>query len=369
MKYKDLKKEAQRIEGFFQKYSKKANWKKIFSKNKQKVTALLEKIDSTKQETTHFYHTKKEQAQEIWNTSKKNIEKNLPPKEEIIKKRNRLLYTAIVELEKIPMKWSHHLGQYLGKFAYRFNRRRRTFAIKQLKIAFPHWSNEKIVKVAQDSFENLGESIFETIKKANYGKDIQKHIKIVNLKPIEQLKKTGGILVTGHFANWEFITFVLEKTGLQGIFLGKEESSFAQDIIGKYRKIIGWKTVSVGSKSLAFDVLQTIKEKKIIYTMLDTDPVKAKTTSCVFFGKKTKVPIFTAKMAKKFNLPVVAVFNHRTKTKKHIFTFETLSQPSYKEKGEQELTQIYTTAIENHIRKHPTQWRWVMPRWKNEIVD
>ena len=367
MKYKDLKKEAQKLEAIFHKYSKKKTWQEILAKNKQKTSAILKKINDKKQETTNFYQTKKEKTQKIWNVSKENIEKNLPPKEQIIEKRNKLLYTAILELEKIPMKWSQHLGKYLGLFAYRFNRRRRTFAIKQLKIAFPHWSNKKIVQVAQDSFENLGESIFETIKKANYGKYIQKYIKIINLKPIEQLKKTGGILVTGHFANWEFVTFAIEKAELQGIFLGKEENSFAQNIIGKYRKTIGWQTINVESKSLAFNVMKAIKDKKVIYTMLDTDPVKAKTTQCIFFGKKTKVPIFTAKIAKKFNLPVIAVFNHRTKTKKHIFTFQTLSKPSYKEKSEQELTQIYTTAIENHIKKYPTQWRWVMPRWKNEI--
>ena len=84
-----------------------------------------------------------------------------------------------------------------------------------------------------------------------------------------------------------------------------------------------------------------------------------------FFGRKTKTPLSAARLAKRFNKPVVACFNNRDSSGRHIFQYKFLSKPPYSEgTTDQDLTQIYTTAIEEHIRKFPEQWRWPEPRWK-----
>jgi KDO2-lipid IV(A) lauroyltransferase len=353
MKYADLQKNTKKLAKIWSKYKQKKNWELLLKKNKKKV---VKKINTLKKDSP-LYQKQKEKINEI-----------LPSKKQLRIEREKLLYLITMRLEKAPVKWASTVGIYTGKFFYRFHRGRRNLAIKQIKYAFPHWTSEKIAQVAEDSFENIGEVIFETLKKADYGKNIEEYVKIKNLEVVKDIKKTGAILVSGHFANWEFGTFALEAAGLRGIILGNEQSLFAKNLIARYRKAIGWQAVSTKSKLLGTKILKAIKQKEMIHTMLDTDPLKTKTVLCDFFDRKTNVSSFPARIAKKYNLPVVAFFNYRTKDKKHIFSFEFLSKPPYNEKQTaEELSQIYTHAIEKHIRKYPTQWRWAISRWKKKF--
>ena len=368
MKYNDLQENVKKAAQVFNKYTNKQTWKNIFHKNKQIALQKLTQLSEKKQKANNFYQQKKNEVKKTFDKNKQQLEKILPAKQQVTQKGNKLLYLTMLELEKIPTNWVSDMGKYTGKFAYRFNRNRRNIALKQIKLVFPHWKKEKIVAVAQESFENLGETIFETIKKADYGKNIKNYIYPKNLEVVKKIQKTGAILVTGHFANWEFATFALEMVGLRGIFLGKEDSFMAKKIIERYRKAIGWETISVKSKNLPAKIVGVLKNKQIIYTMLDTDPREVKTLECKFFGRNTEVSSFPAKLAKKYKVPVVAFFNYRTNSKKHIFSFEILSDSADSEQQtEQELTQIYTNAIEKHIRKYPSQWRWAMSRWKKEL--
>ncbi len=368
MKYRELKENTKKLAEVWAKYTQKQTWDSLFLNNKLLVQEKLTQVASKTKSVYADYLKQKNTAKKIWNNNKEKLEKVLPTEEFIQEQRNKLLYRTILEAEKLPFKWTSKLGKITGKFAYRFNRQRRTIALKQIKFVFPNWSKEKIIQTAEDSFENIGETIFETLKKADYGAQIKKYVILKNLAVVQQIQKTGAILVTGHFANWEFATFALEMTGLQGIFLGKEEDFFAKKIVKRYRQTIGWESISVGETSLPLKIVRTLKAKKTIYTMLDTDPTSAKTLECNFFGKKANVASFPARIAKKYQIPVVAFFNHRTKDKKHIFSFHFLSQPPYTQnQSELELTQVYTTAIEQHIIKYPTQWRWAMARWKKEF--
>lgn len=368
MKYQDLQEKAKKAAQIWSHYKKKETWKKLFEKNKQTILQKTTGLKNKKQEARHFYEERKQEVKKIINENKKQLEKVLPSKEQFAKEGNSLLYRTMLELEKIPLDWVDDIGKYTGRSAYRFNRKRRNIALRQIKLAFPHWPKEKIAKVAKESFENLGETIFETIKKADFEKNIQQYVQPKNLEVAEQIKKSGAIIIAGHFANWEFSSFALEMVGLKGIYLAKTNNPIVQKFTERYRKTAGWEIIPVGTQALPAKIVKTIKSKKIIYTMLDTDPVNAKTLLCDFFGKKTNVSSFPARLAKKYQIPVVSFFNHRTKTKKHIFSFEILSAPPYNTKQtEQELSQTYTNAIEKHIHKYPSQWRWAMPRWKKDL--
>ena len=101
------------------------------------------------------------------------------------------LFLQIVYLleAKVPFANIPFIGKKIGNFVYRFNRKRRNIAFKQLKIAFPNWSSSQIQKVALASFQNLGITIVEIMKKKEYADDIDYWIQNKNLDVIAELKK------------------------------------------------------------------------------------------------------------------------------------------------------------------------------------
>ena len=288
-------------------------------------------------------------------------------KKEATSKRNNFLYYTVLKLEKyFPKEANITAGKWFGNFSYRFNRVRRNTALQQIKIAFPDWGSKKIQETAIGSFESLGKVFFETIKKAEYGKNINEWLENKNQKVIDEISKTGAIIINGHFANWEFGTYSFELAKLKGILIGKEEHELAKWFVNHFRNAKDFETLSSTNNALPLKIVRTLKNNQCVHLLIDLD-ILAESVYCQFFGRKTRTVVSPARLAIKYKKPVVSCFNYRTTQGKHVFCYEFLSKPPYSgEMSEEKLTQTYTTAIEKHIRKYPSQWRWAESRWKPE---
>ena len=89
--------------------------------------------------------------------------------------------------------------------------------------------------------------------------DLDYWIQNKNLDVIAEVKKTGGVIITGHFANWEFVTYSYEVAELEGIIVGKEVNEQASTYIQKLRTSKQWETVAVGDKVLPFKMAKSPK--------------------------------------------------------------------------------------------------------------
>ncbi len=328
----------------------------------------IETANQTGKETLDYLNKKKKNLQKNFDKLKKDGSKKMDVyKKEAKNKRNNFFYYAIEKLEKhFPIGANPIAGKWFGNFSYRFNRRRRNIALQQIKMAFPNWSVEKIQQTAIESFESLGKTFFETIKKIEYGKNIDNWLENTNPQVTKAITKTGAIIINGHFANWEFGTYSFELAKLKGILLGKEDHELAKWFSKHFRNAKGFETIASTDKNLPFKIINTLKKKHCLHLLIDLD-VLSESVYCEFFGRETRTVVSPARLAIKYNQPVVSCFNYRTRDGKHIFCYEFLSKPPYsKEMSEEKLTQIYTTALEKHIRKYPSQWRWAESRWKPE---
>ena len=332
----------------------------------KKSDKLKKDFDKFKKEGTKKVELyKKEGTKKVELYKKEGTKKIELYKKEATSKRNSFFYYTVLKLEKyFPKEANITAGKWFGNFSYRFNRARRNIALQQIKIAFPDWSSKKIQETAIASFESLGKVLFETIKKVEYAKNINEWLENKNQKVIDEISKTGAIIINGHFANWEFGTYSFELAKLKGILIGKEEHELAKWFVNHFRNAKDFETLSSTNNTLPLKIVRTLKNNQCVHLLIDLD-ILAESVYCQFFGRKTRTVVSPARLAIKYKKPVVSCFNYRTTQGKHVFCYEFLSKPPYSsEMSEEKLTQIYTTAIEKHIRKYPSQWRWAESRWK-----
>jgi Kdo2-lipid IVA lauroyltransferase/acyltransferase len=125
--------------------------------------------------------------------------------------------------------------------------------------------------------------------------------------------------------------------------------------------------VQNGSKMASITIAKCLKKNGILLMALDQD-IRVNSVFVDFFGRKASTTGNIALFSQKYNSPVVSAFSTRLEDGTHQFYFENLSTSSNpnEDDGILNLTQLYSSKLEDHIRKNPSQWVWNHRRWKTQ---
>jgi KDO2-lipid IV(A) lauroyltransferase len=87
-----------------------------------------------------------------------------------------------------------------------------------------------------------------------------------------------------------------------------------------------------------------------------------------FFGQKAATTRSAATLSIKMGAPIIMLFARRIaghyKFKISVSKPIEIEKTGNLEKDVFNLTQLYTTIIESHIRENPHEWLWIHRRWK-----
>ena len=86
-----------------------------------------------------------------------------------------------------------------------------------------------------------------------------------------------------------------------------------------------------------------------------------------FFGRECLAPGLPARVALKWNVPVVAAFCYRDKDNMLTTDFEEpfeLIKTGDEEADAQRNTQLFINAIEKRVKAKPGEWLWMHRRWR-----
>ncbi len=301
-----------------------------------------------------------------------NFKKNKSPK--LKKVRHLMEYVIVLSLIKFAGLWSvkvnQKFGLWIGKLVYLTAKKDRGIARYQLDFCYPRLSGEQKDQIVVDMFKNLGQTLFETIIINKIRKNRDEWIKLDNPEVVKETTQVGNgvIMVFGHIANWELIGVVCEMLDVSGIILSTPISDKRLDkILLKNRQSKNIEIVQHGSKMAGISIAKSLKKNDILLMSFDQD-IRVNSVFVDFFGRKASTTRNIAIFSQKYNSPVVSVFSKRLEDGTHQFCFENLSTSSNpnKEDGIMDLTQLYSSKLEEHIRKTPSQWVWNHRRWKTQ---
>lgn len=237
---------------------------------------------------------------------------------------------------------------------------------KNLRMAFPQMSEEKIQKTLADCWENLGRVVAEMCHMDKIVKNDDRLI-IKGEEHLDYGIENSAIFLAAHLGNWEVTPASISRKGAKINILARvHKNPWIEEFILKTRQNKTTKLIPRTPRG-AKVLLRAITTGECIGAIVDQRAQDG--TFIPFFNNPAKAPVALTRLAIKHNRPIIPVQISRVKQQtKFIVTFHPpLKKPTEKDitKASVSLMKNMYTHIENWIKEDPAQWLWLHNRWKD----
>lgn len=276
------------------------------------------------------------------------------------------LIAAVIGLSRLlPLRAKRGMGKAMGSLLFVAVRKRREQALRSIEIAYGDTiSAEAKERIARESLQNFATvamefSFMPEILKV--GADT-----FIVVKGMEVLDRSqGGIVVSGHLSNWEWMAPAIATQGVAG---AEVVQSYAREPyaaqLNAMRERSGIRTIPQDRASV--EVRKLLAERCVVGILIDRSP-RDSAVPVTFFGKEcwaTSGPAFIALRSK---VPVYFGALHREPDGSYVLEFSRIQPPplsgSFRE-DVRAFTQLMQNEMERHIRAYPGQWFWMTNRWR-----
>ena len=276
-----------------------------------------------------------------------------------------MTYNALSVLSSIlkilSVRKLHIISQNIASILFNYIPKRKNTALKNLKIAFPDKSDEWINTTLKKCYNFFNYNFLHFLAFPFDPNSIE--IEVVGRKYLNNAinGNSGTVLVSAHFGSWEILGywFGINNYPLVGI-AQKQKNKGANLFFEEKRQLSG--TKQVYRKSSMDSLYEILNANKILGLVSDQD-ARGKGVFVDFFNK----PASTHKGAALFHLNTNASLIFGICVQKDIEKYRVEFIPiNPKKKSTEDITQLYTTIIEQSIKKYPEQYFWFHNRWKTK---
>jgi len=257
----------------------------------------------------------------------------------------------------------------LGSFFYNIIPLRKSVALKNISIAFPDQSkaeNNQLVKACYCHFGMILADFFRLPKVKR-----EKNTAIVNI-PSESIKlfkqNQGGIILTGHLGNWEYIGPFLSMRGIKCAGVAQIQHNSTSDVFfNELRKTDLMRIIPIDAGSKV--MIRSIREGYYLGLISDQNAGR-KGTKAQFFNSPVSVPKGAAAFHLKTNTPILLGFCILSMDFTYHLSFQEMDMKGLPENSNDaivEINQRYSKLLEEAIREHPQQYFWFHRKWGREM--
>lgn len=272
----------------------------------------------------------------------------------------------------LPRPLALRFGAAIGSVLPRLLSRQRETAITNLKIAFPEMREAERQRILLESCRNLGRVGAEICHLSSLTREtLPRFVRLADeaawVRSIEDIQANGGLILTGHFGNWELLAYAHGLLGHPITLVHRPmRNALVDEAIDRLRGGSG--TRALAKRSAAKEVIRTIRRKGIVVIPIDQNQSAGLGVFVDFFGKPACTTFGLARLAKLTKAPVYPVFLVRQgESERHLI--EILPRVDWIETGDAEAdivanTQRYSSIFEEMVRRYPEQWIWFHRRWR-----
>lgn len=275
-------------------------------------------------------------------------------------------------LHSFPIDSNLEFAQHLGDLVYLIDRKHRERALANLRRSFPEFSDAQREELARSSMQELFMLIVEVLFTTRLIRidSWRRYIELENFKPVVELllkRNQGLIMLTGHYGNFEILGYVLATLGFPTASVARPlDNRYVSQWLFGVREKHGQKVIA--KKGATEEVIEVLEKHGAVGFVADQN-AGSKGLFVDFFGRKASTYKSIGLLAMEYQVPVVVGYARRLGKR---FRFQIGMQDiiwpaDWKQQDDplRYITQRYTKALEEVVRKDPGQYWWIHRRWKS----
>lgn len=275
-------------------------------------------------------------------------------------------------LAVLPLGGALRLGELGALVAYLAGRGLRRVGMLNLAIAFPEKPLAERRRILRGSFLNLGRMAAEMahlprLSAAQLEAMVQIDDEAWWRANVAGLRETGGLILSGHFGNWELLVFA---HGMRGFPVTMVHRAIRNPLIDRWLHAIRRRagTRLVRKSHAATEVLRALRDRRLLVLPFDQNSTRALGVFVDFFGLPASTNVGIARLALRTGAPVMPVFLVRQgRSARHVAHLLPLIEVERTGDAAEDVrhnTARFSAVFEEMIRKYPEQWLWMHKRWK-----
>ncbi|MDM5262933.1 lysophospholipid acyltransferase family protein [Sulfurovum sp. XTW-4] len=273
-----------------------------------------------------------------------------------------------------PTSFIYMMMKALTLLVYHVDKKRRHLTITNLAMAFPEKTPQEIVILSKEVYRELSKTITEILLMFTGKFDIDNAIKNreevkEKLQELAQNSPHGIVFMTAHFSNWELMAHFIAKNGLPMIVIGRKGNNrlIESNITTPFREKYGNSAASKDKAMLS--MMKKLKAKGNVGLLIDQKSGGSHSAKIDFFGKPAETTLSVASLKLKLDPLIVPVFVVRGSDGLYELVINApveyvADEIEDQQKKLEAMTLKYNQAIEDVVRKYPSQWFWMHNRWR-----
>ena len=281
-----------------------------------------------------------------------------------------LFFLVILLIRIFPFPLLFSFSNLIAFILYHIVGYRKKVVIQNLTASFPEMRENELKRVMKLFYRNLADIFLEGIKAfIMFRKQVLNRHRIINPEVLNQFQSTKQsiIVVTGHYANWEWGSLSASlQTKLNVIAFYKPlHNSYIDRFVRWSRSKFGTTLASIKETAPTFEKFKDIPS---IYLMASDQNVPKKFRDRAywvqFLNRNTPFLHGAEKYSRLYNLPVIYADIQRVKRGFYTIQLSIITtNPLELEEGK--ITELYARKLESIIQQKPENWLWSHRRWKS----
>lgn len=283
-----------------------------------------------------------------------------------------IVRAAVCLIQMLTDRAARGLGQCFGALAYALDKRHRAVANNNLRHAFPELDDAARDRLVRGTFRHFATLIVEIARMPRklHLRNWRDYGDLVGGDKVVAAMTSGRpvMIVTGHYGNWELAGYALGLLGFHTHAVARPlDNPYVDDYLRRFRERTGQRVLA---KKGDFDEMQKLMQAGGVLATLADQDAGPRGLFVDFFGRPASTHKAIALMAIEYKvlLVVAGVPKVAQPMHYHVMIEDVIDPIDYADRPDavKAITQRYSSALEQLIRRHPEQYFWLHRRWKHQ---